>query len=97
MIKKKNKSSIKFYFSAPILIAVVVFLFFHNLYLFLDYYNLKKENIGLIDKVNKEKIKIENIENNIKYLDSENGISKAILETNSMKKEGERVIEIINY
>ena len=99
MLKRKNRkqSNIRFYFTAIILIGIIVFLFFQNFLLFLSYEDLNRENNLLEKNISIEEQGVKETEEQIEYLNNKNGIFKAILEIKSVKREGERVIEILDY
>ena len=98
--KKKNIfwniiKKIIFIFIFIFLFIVLVFLLFYNYLYFIDYQKLTKQNQTLKQNiVEQEKIK-NSLLNQKKFFQSEVGIHSILLEYGFLKREGEKVIEIL--
>ena len=88
---------LKISFLLFIFIGLFGFLLFHNFFLFLEFKESKARNDNITREINEKQDVRKNLEDNIDFLDTEIGVQGAVLEQNFLKREGEKVVEIIDF
>ncbi len=77
--------------------GLFVFLLFHNFFLFLEFKESKNRNDSITKEINKKQDVKKILEDDINFLDTEMGVQGAVLEQSFLKREGEKVVEIIDF
>lgn len=96
-MKNKKKKLFKIYLILFVVFISIFFLFWWNVNLFIKYNDLDIERNNQIFQIEKSQIRNESIQRDLKFLETDEGIEKILIEKNNFKKPGERAIKILDY
>jgi cell division protein FtsB len=96
-MKNKKKKLFKIYLILSVMFVLIFFLFWWNVNLFIRYNDLDIERNDQIFQIEKSQVRNEDIHKDLKFLETDEGIEKILIEKNNFKKPGERAIKILDY